>query len=181
MSRSAAVFIGRSDTVAQRAEWLSEDRPRDICCPLMSAGSHPNGRPYADGQPRAPPKRAGPECTRPSDLRSTRQMIVMTMLAEAKPKRQQASCQHESAPIPGLRRVPHPVVNTTKEQTMLALQAVAHGAHSLEALLIAISVLAALFWKATLKIIFILLVIATFITITFGAAAVLSILVHVIK
>jgi hypothetical protein len=108
-------------------------------------------------------------------------MIVMTMLAEAKPKRQQASCQHESAPIPGLRRVPHPVVNTTKEQTMLALQAVAHGAHSPEALLIAISVLAALFWKAALKIIFILLVMATFITITFGAAAVLSILVHVIK
>lgn len=100
MSRSAAVFMGRSDTVAQRAEWLSEDTPRDICCPLMSAGSHPTGRPHADGQPRGPPKRAGPECTRPSDLRSRRQMIVMTMLAEAKPKRQQASCQHESAPIP---------------------------------------------------------------------------------
>lgn len=64
---------------------------------------------------------------------------------------------------------------------MLALQAVAHGAHSLEALLIALSVLAALFWKAVLKIVFILLVIATFITITFGAAAVLSILIQVIK
>ena len=64
---------------------------------------------------------------------------------------------------------------------MLALQAAAHGAHSLEALLIALSVLAAIFWKAVLKIIFILLVIATFITITFGAAAVLTILAHVIK
>ena len=181
MSRSAAVFIGRSGSAARCAEWLSEDRPQHVRCPLMNAGSHPTDRPYFGGQPRGPPKRAGPECTRPSDLRSRRQMIVVTMLAEAKPKRQQASCQHESAPIPGLRRVPHPVVNTTKEQTMLALQAAAHGAHSLEALLIAISVLAALFWKVALKIIFILLVIATFITITFGAAAVLSILVHVIK
>ena len=64
---------------------------------------------------------------------------------------------------------------------MLALQAVAHGAHSLEALLIAISVLAALFWKAALKIIFTLLVIATLVTITLGAAAVLPILGHVIR
>ena len=64
---------------------------------------------------------------------------------------------------------------------MLALQAAAHGAHSLEALLIAISVLAALFWKAALKIIFILLVIATFVTITLGAAAVLPILGHMIR
>jgi|HubBroStandDraft_3_1064219.scaffolds.fasta_scaffold431490_2 hypothetical protein len=100
MSRSTSVFMGRVGTVAWCAERLSEDRPRDIRCPLMSAGSYPTGRPYASGQPRGPPKSAGPDCTRPSDLRSRRQMIVMTMLAEAKPKRQQASCQHESAPIP---------------------------------------------------------------------------------
>jgi hypothetical protein len=76
---------------------------------------------------------------------------------------------------------PAPRREHDKEQTMLALQAAAHGAHSLEALLIAISVLAALFWKAALKIIFILLVIATFVTITLGAAAVLPILGHTIR
>ena len=181
MSRSTSVFMGRVGTVARCAEWLNEDWPRDIRCPLISAGSYPTGRPCASGQPRGPPNRAGPDCTRPSDLRSRRQMIVMTMLAEAKAKRQQASCQHESAPIPGLCRVPHPVVNTTKEQTMLALQAAAHGAHSVEALLVAISVLAAIFWKAALKIIFTLLVIATLVTITLGAAAVLPILAHMIR
>jgi hypothetical protein len=181
MARTTSVLMGRVGTVARCAEWLSEDWPPDIRYPLISAGSYPTGRPYASGQPRGPPKSAGPDCTRPSDLRSRRQMIVMTMLAEAKPKRQQATRQHESAPIPGLRRVPHPVVNTTKEQTMLALQAAAHGAHSVDALLIAISVLAVLFWKAALKIILILLVIATLITITFGAAAVLAILGHMIR
>jgi len=116
MSRSAAVFMGQADADVRCAEWLSEDLPRYVCCPLMSTGSKPTGRPHADGQPRGPPKSAGPECTRPSDLRSRRQMIVTTMLAEAKPKRQQASCQHESAPIPGLRRVPHPVVTRQRNR-----------------------------------------------------------------
>jgi hypothetical protein len=64
---------------------------------------------------------------------------------------------------------------------MLALQAVTHGVHSLQSLLIAISVLIAIFWKAVLKIFFILLVIATLITITLGATAVLLILAHLIK
>ena len=65
---------------------------------------------------------------------------------------------------------------------MLALQAVtAHGAHSLAALLIALSVIAAVFWKAALKIILFLLVIATLVTITLGAAGVLSLLGHMIK
>jgi hypothetical protein len=63
---------------------------------------------------------------------------------------------------------------------MLALQAATHGANSLEPL-IAISVLAALFWKAALRIIFFLLVIATLLTITLGAAAILPILAHLIK
>jgi hypothetical protein len=64
---------------------------------------------------------------------------------------------------------------------MLALQATTHGVGSLQPVLIIISVLTALFWKAALKIILILLVIATLITITFGAASVLPILGHVIK
>jgi hypothetical protein len=65
---------------------------------------------------------------------------------------------------------------------MLALQAAAtHGADSLAPLVIGISVLAALFWKAMLKIILFLLVIATLVTITLGAAAVLPILGHVIR
>jgi hypothetical protein len=63
---------------------------------------------------------------------------------------------------------------------MLALQAATHGISSLPPVL-AISVLIALFWKAALKIVFFLLIIATLITITLGAAAVLPILVHVIK
>ena len=95
--------------------------------------------------------------------------------------RQQASCQHESCSIPGLCRVLRPVVNTTKEQTMLALQAAAHGAHSIEALLVAISVLIALFWKAALKIFLLLMVIAVLITIMFGAAAVLLTLAHLVR
>jgi hypothetical protein len=64
---------------------------------------------------------------------------------------------------------------------MLALQAATRSADSLQPLLIITAVLIALFWKVALKIIFILLVIATLITITFGAATVLSILGHVIK
>jgi hypothetical protein len=64
---------------------------------------------------------------------------------------------------------------------MLALQAAAHGTGSIEPFLIAISVLAALFWKAALKIILFLLLIATLMTITLGAAAVLPILGHVIR
>lgn len=182
MSRSAAVFMGRADTVSRCAEWLSGDWPPDVRCPRMNAGSHPADRPYASGQPRAPPP--GPKALgrrhpaqRPA-IKTT--MIVMTMLAEAKPKRQQASCQHESAPIPayaGSRtRREH-----DKEQTMLALQAAAHGAHSIEALLAAISVLIALFWKAALKIFLLLMVIAILITIMFGAAAVLLTLAHVVR
>ena len=64
---------------------------------------------------------------------------------------------------------------------MLALQAITQGFHSIHALLIAVSVLIALFWRVALKIIFLLLVIATLITITLGAAAVLPLLAHVIK
>jgi len=64
---------------------------------------------------------------------------------------------------------------------MLALQAAAHGAHSIEALLAAISVLIALFWKAALKIFLLLMVIAILITIMFGAAAVLLTLAHVVR
>jgi ABC-type polysaccharide/polyol phosphate export permease len=64
---------------------------------------------------------------------------------------------------------------------MLALQAATRSAEPLQPLLIITAVLIALFWKAALKIIFTLLVIATLITITFGAATVLSILGHVIK
>jgi hypothetical protein len=65
---------------------------------------------------------------------------------------------------------------------MLALQAAAtHGADSLAPLLIGVSMLAAVFWKAALKIILFLLVIATLVTITLGAAAVLPILGHMIK
>jgi hypothetical protein len=55
MSRSAAVFMGRSGTAARCAELLSEDWPRYVRCQLMSAGSYPADRPYADGQPRGPP------------------------------------------------------------------------------------------------------------------------------
>ena len=64
---------------------------------------------------------------------------------------------------------------------MLALQAATQGFHSLQALLIAVSVLIALFWRAALKIILFLLVIATLVTITLGAAAVLPLLAHVIR
>jgi ABC-type polysaccharide/polyol phosphate export permease len=64
---------------------------------------------------------------------------------------------------------------------MLALQAAARSADSLRPLLIIAAVFIALFWKAVLKIIFILLVTATLVTVTFGAATVLSILGHVIK
>jgi len=64
---------------------------------------------------------------------------------------------------------------------MLALQAATQGIHSLQPLLIIISVLIALFWKAALRIAFFFLIIATLITITLGAAAVLPILAHVIK
>ena len=63
---------------------------------------------------------------------------------------------------------------------MLALQVATHGISSLPPVL-AVSVLIALFWKAALRIIFFLLIIATLITITLGAAAVLPILAHVIK
>jgi hypothetical protein len=42
-------------------------------------------------------------------------------------------------------------------------------------------VLTALFWRVALKIIFLLIVIATLITITLGAAAVLPLLAHMIK
>jgi len=84
MSRDAAAFTGQSGSATRCAEWLSEDWPPYVCCPLMNAGSHPTGRPrlsprpfgvrrpYADDRPRGPPKSAGPECTRPSDLRSNR-------------------------------------------------------------------------------------------------------------
>jgi hypothetical protein len=84
MSRSAAAFMGRSGTGAQCAECLSEGWPHCVSCLLMNAGSHLTGRPclsprpfgvrrpYADDWPRGPPKSAGPECTRPSDLRSNR-------------------------------------------------------------------------------------------------------------
>jgi len=64
---------------------------------------------------------------------------------------------------------------------MLALQAATQGIHSLQPVLIIISVLIALFWKAALRIAFFFLIIATLITITLGAAAVLPILAHVIK
>jgi hypothetical protein len=65
---------------------------------------------------------------------------------------------------------------------MLALQAATtHGAASLQPLLIGISVLIALFWKTALKIAFFFLIIATLITITLGAAAILPTLAHVIK
>jgi hypothetical protein len=64
---------------------------------------------------------------------------------------------------------------------MLALQTAARSADSLQPLLIIAAVLIAFFWKAALKIIFTLLVIATLITIMFGVANVLSILGHVIK
>jgi hypothetical protein len=84
MSRSAAAFMGRSGTAARCAEWLSEGWPHYVRCPLMNAGSDLTGRPrlsprpfgvrrpYPDDRPRGPPKSAGPECTRPSDLRSKR-------------------------------------------------------------------------------------------------------------
>jgi hypothetical protein len=64
---------------------------------------------------------------------------------------------------------------------MLALQATTHGIGSLQPALIATSVLIALFWKAVLRIAFFFLIIATLITITLGAAAVLPILAHVIS
>jgi hypothetical protein len=64
---------------------------------------------------------------------------------------------------------------------MLALQATTQGFHSLQPFLIAASVLIALFWKAVLRIALFFLVIATLITITLGAAAVLPILAHVIR
>ena len=64
---------------------------------------------------------------------------------------------------------------------MLALQAITQGFHSVQALLVAVSVLIAMFWRVALKIILFLLVIATLITITLGAAAVLPLLAHVIK
>ena len=64
---------------------------------------------------------------------------------------------------------------------MLALQATTQGFHSLQPLLIAVSVLIALFWRAVLKIVLFFLVIATLITIMLGAAAVLPILAHVIR
>lgn len=64
---------------------------------------------------------------------------------------------------------------------MLALQATTQGFHSLQPLLIAVSVLIALFWRAALKMALFFLVIATLITIMLGAAAVLPILAHVIK
>jgi hypothetical protein len=65
---------------------------------------------------------------------------------------------------------------------MLALQAaITHGAHSLDSLLFALAVLAALFWKATLKIILFLLIFATVATIMLAAAAVLPMLGHMIR
>jgi hypothetical protein len=64
---------------------------------------------------------------------------------------------------------------------MLALQATAQGFHSLQPVLIITSVLIALFWKAALRIVFFFVIIATLITITLGAAAILPILAHVIK
>ena len=82
MSRSAAASIRPSGADARSAEWLSGDQLRDALGPLMSAGSHQTGqhhpsarpagarRPRVDSWPRSPPKSAGPECTRPSDLRS---------------------------------------------------------------------------------------------------------------
>jgi hypothetical protein len=123
-----------------------------------------------------------------------RQMIVMTMLASpwlhvssealAAPRQHRNASQHPVSTR--LLRSPAYSGSRTrrehdKEQTMLALQAITQGFHSLHALLIAVSVLIALFWRVALKIIFLLLVIATLITITLGAAAVLPLLAHVIK
>ena len=124
MSRSARVFIGRSDTVALCAEWLSKDRPQHVRWPLINAGSYATGRPHTSGQPRAPPPnqkglgRSGPgpvTCDQTANDRdddaskpmASRQLRGFSG-AEATPKRQPASGQHASAPIPGLLRVPHP-------------------------------------------------------------------------
>jgi hypothetical protein len=83
MSRIAAAFTGRFAAVPC-AEWLSEDWLHCVCGSLIDAGSQPPGRPhlsprpfgvrrpYADDRPRGPPKSAGPEWTRPSDVRSNR-------------------------------------------------------------------------------------------------------------
>lgn len=182
MSRSAAVFIA-----ARSGKWLSEGRPRDVRCPLMNAGSHPSGEPYPGGQPRGPPpyqkialgrSAAGPATSdqtandRDDDVNksvASRQPRVLSILS--------ARVCSDPRLTPGSRtRREH-----DKEQTMLALQAITPGLHSVQALLIAISVLIALFWRAALKIIFFLLVIATLVTITLGAATVLSLLAHVIK
>jgi hypothetical protein len=122
MSRSAAVITGLSCAAARPEMWLREDWPQGVLCLLMSADSLPVGQPNAGGQPRAPPpdaKRrwAGVQPAQRQAIK--RQMIVMTMLTSpwlhVSPG-SWASCQHESAPIPGLHPGPAPVVNTTRNR-----------------------------------------------------------------
>lgn len=64
---------------------------------------------------------------------------------------------------------------------MLALQAANHGVDSLQPFLIIISVLVAVFWKVAVKIALFLLLVATLVTLTLGAGALLPILAHMIK
>lgn len=64
---------------------------------------------------------------------------------------------------------------------MLAIQAAVHGTQSLQPILIIISILAVLFWRAILKIILMFLLIGILISIVAGAAALMPMLQHVIK
>lgn len=59
---------------------------------------------------------------------------------------------------------------------MLAIQTAVHGTESLRPILIIVSVLAVLFWRAALKIIFMILLIGILISIVAGAAAILPML-----